>query len=137
MISNSVVIDTNLIFSALIPKASKIREEIFEGNMTFFAPNFLISEIYKHKEKLIKNSKLDESEFYLYLNGVIEKIKFVPIDFISLDSRQKAYNLCKDIDIKDTPFIALTIDLNLPIWTGDKKLKDGLRSKGFSDFYTE
>ena len=70
MISKSVVVDTNLIFSALIPKASKIRELLFESNMTFFAPNFLIAEIYKHKEKLIKNSKLDESEFYLYFNGL-------------------------------------------------------------------
>ncbi|MCF8360435.1 MAG: nucleotide-binding protein [Prolixibacteraceae bacterium] len=137
MISKSVVVDTNLIFSALIPKASKIREILFESNMTFFAPNFLITEIYKHKEKLIKNSKLDESEFYLYFNGIIEKIQFVPIDFISIESRQKAYELCNDIDIKDTPFIALTIDLNLPIWTGDKKLKDGLRTKGFNDFFKE
>jgi len=137
MISKSVVVDTNLIFSALIPKASKIRELLFDSNLTFYAPNFLISEIYKHKEKLIKNSRLDDSEFYLYFNGIIENIQFVPIDFISLDSKQKAYDLCKDIDIKDTPFIALTIDLNLQIWTGDKKLKDGLKSKGFNEFFTE
>ncbi len=50
MISNSVVVDTNLIFSALIPKASKIRDILFESNMTFFSPNFLIMEIYKHKD---------------------------------------------------------------------------------------
>ena len=137
MISKYVVVDTNLIFSALIPKASKIRELLFDSNLTFYAPNFLISEIYKHKEKLIKNSRLDDSEFYLYFNGIIENIQFVPIDFISLDSKQKAYDLCKDIDIKDTPFIALTIDLNLQIWTGDKKLKDGLKSKGFNEFFTE
>ncbi len=137
MISKSVVIDTNLIFSALIPKASKLREILFESNLTFFAPNFLITEIYKHKNKLIKNSKLDESEFYLYFNGIIERIQFLPIDFVSIVSRQRAYDLCKDIDIKDTPFIALAIDLNIPIWTGDKKLKDGLRLKGFNDFYNE
>jgi len=33
MISNSVVIDTNLVFSALIPKASQIREILFEMSM--------------------------------------------------------------------------------------------------------
>lgn len=137
MKSKSVVVDTNLIFSALIPKSSKIRELLFESKISFFAPNFLISEIYKHKDKLIKNSKLNESEFYLYFNGIIEKIQFVPIDIISLESRQKAYDLCKDIDIKDTPFIALAVDLNIPIWTGDIKLKDGLKSKGFNDFFTE
>jgi putative PIN family toxin of toxin-antitoxin system len=137
MISKSVVIDTNLMFSALIPKASKIREVLFDRNMIFIAPNFLITEIYKHKEKLIKYSRLDESEFYLYFNGLTEKIQFVPIDFISDESKQKAYDLCKDIDIKDTPFVALAIELNLPLWTGDKKLKDGLISKGFYDFFTE
>ena len=25
----------------------------------------------------------------------------------------------------------------IPIWTGDKKLKDGLRLKGFQDFYNQ
>ncbi len=137
MISKSVVVDTNLIFSALIPKASEIRDQLFENSMTFYAPNFLITEIYKHKDKLIAISKLDESEFYLYFNGIIERIQFLPIDFISIESRKTAYNLCKNIDIKDTPFIALSIELNIPIWTGDKKLKDGLRLKGFNDFYNE
>ncbi len=77
MISNSVVVDTNLIFSALIPKASKIREILFESNMTFYSPNFLITEIYAHK----------------------------------------------------------AIDLGIPLWTGDKKLKDGLRIKGYNNFF--
>jgi len=137
MILDSAVVDTNLIFSALITKASKIREILFENSRNFYSPNFLITEIYKHKDKLIKNSKLDESEFYLYFNGIIEQIKFVPTDFIGIESRRKAYDLCKDIDIKDTPFVALSIDLDIPIWTGDKKLKEGLKSKGFNNFYSK
>ena len=135
MISDSVVIDTNLLFSALIPKASKIREILFESNLKFYSPNILISEIYKHKDKLIKHSKLTESEFYLYFNGIIELIKFIPTDFIGLESRQKAYDLCHDVDIKDTPFLALSIELAIPLWTGDKKLKEGLRKRGFQNFY--
>ena len=135
MISDSVVIDTNLFFSALIPKASKIREILFESNIKFYSPNILISEIYKHKDKLLGHSKLTESEFYLYFNGIIELIKFIPTDFTSLESRQKAYDLCHDVDIKDTPFLALSIELAIPLWTGDKKLKDGLRKKGFHEFY--
>ena len=63
MISDSVVIDTNLLFSALIPKASKIREILFESNLKFYSPNILISEIYKHKDKLIKHSKLKTQTF--------------------------------------------------------------------------
>lgn len=130
-----MVVDTNLIFSALISKASKIRDILFEKNMIFYALNYLITEIYKHKEKLHKLSKLDESEFDIYLNGIIERIQFVPTDIISKLSRQKAYELCKDVDIKDTPFIALSIEIGIPLWTGDKKLMNGLRLKGFDNFY--
>jgi len=133
----SIVIDTNLIFSALIPEASKIRDVLFDNKIAFYAPNYLIVEIYKRKDKLIECSNLDESDFYLYFNDIIEQIQFLPIDFLSINSRQKAYDLCKDIDIKDTPFIALSIELAIPIWTGDKKLKDGLISKGFNNFYSE
>ncbi len=135
MISESLVIDTNLVFSALIPKASEIREILFESNIRFYSPNILISEIYKHKDKLLKNSKLSESEFYLYFNGIIELIEFIPTNFIGFESRQKAYDLCRDVDIKDTPFLALSIELAIPLWTGDKKLKDGLRKKGYHNFY--
>jgi len=135
MISNSLVIDTNLVFSALIPKASQIRDILFESNINFYSPNILISEIFKHKDKLLKSSKLTESEFDIYFNGIIERIKFIPTAFIGLDSRQKAYNLCFDVDIKDTPFVGLSIDLAIPFWTGDKKLKEGLKQKGFHNFY--
>lgn len=135
MKSAAVVIDTNLIFSALVSNASNIREVLFESNTTFCAPNFLIAEIFTHKDKLLKYTKLTESEFYLYFNGIIEQIKFIPTDFISIESRQKAYDLCKDVDLKDIPFIALSIELGIPIWTGDKKLKEGLKRKGFQNFY--
>ncbi len=83
----TVVIYTNLIFSALIPKASRIRDLLFESEYNFIAPNFLISEIYKHKEKLVSHSTLDESGFYLYFNSIIERVKFIPLDFISIESR--------------------------------------------------
>lgn len=137
MTSTSVIVDTNLIFSALIPTFSNIREILLDPSTTFYAPNYLIIEIYKHKEKLIKNSKLDETEFQLYFNGIIEHISFVPIELISIENRRKAFDLCKDVDINDTPFIALALELNLLFWTGDKKLKDGLRNKGFVNFFRE
>jgi predicted nucleic acid-binding protein len=87
MIPNAVVVDSNLILSALIPKASQIRDILLEKNMSFYAPDYLITEVYKHKTRIISFSKLSESEFYLYFNGVIERITFIPIDFIGTESR--------------------------------------------------
>lgn len=135
MIQNSVVVDTNLIFSALVSNSSKIREILFESNLTFYAPDYLITEIFKHKDKLIKYSRLSENEFFLYFNAIFEQIRFVPTDFIGSESRQIAYDLCKDVDINDIPFIALSVELKIPLWTGDKKLKEGLKLKGYNGFF--
>lgn len=43
---------------------------------------------------------------------------------------EKAYELTKDIDEFDTPSVALALELNSPLWTGDKKLRNGLSKKG-------
>jgi putative PIN family toxin of toxin-antitoxin system len=135
MKTKAVVVDTNLIFSALVSRASKIREILFYSNLAFYCPNFVITEIYIHKDKLLRYSKLNEKELYLYLNEIVERITFIPSEYISKVSREKAYDLCKDVDEKDTPFVALAIELKIPLWTGDKRLKEGLRSKGFVNFY--
>ena len=135
MNSQPVVIDTNLVFSALIPKESKIREILFIPTLTFYAPNYLITEIYLHKERITKNSKLDDETFYFLFSAIMERISFLPIEIISLESRQKGYDFCKDIDLKDTPFVSLAIELQAMFWTGDKKLKKGLTEKGFKSFF--
>jgi predicted nucleic acid-binding protein len=52
-------------------------------------------------------------------------------DVISENSWIGAYELTKDVDENDTPFLALSIELNCPLWTGDKKLIEGVKVKGF------
>lgn len=137
MTGHAAVVDTNRVFSALIPKASAIRDTLLDARLKFYAPEFLLTELHLHHEKLLKSSKLTETELRFYLNGIMGRIEFVPTDFISIASRQQAYELCKDIDVKDTPFIALCIEMGLPLWTGDLKLQNGLRSKGFENFFNE
>ncbi len=84
-----IVIDTNIIFSMLILKNSRLRDAFFEKKVKWYAPNFVLVEIFKRKEKLLKHSHL----------------------------------------------VALALELNASIWTGDKKLKDGLIHKGFDNFF--
>lgn len=38
---------------------------------------------------------------------------------------------------KDTPFVALALEMEAQLWTRDQELKDGLRRKGFDRFFDE
>jgi predicted nucleic acid-binding protein len=49
------------------------------------------------------------------------------------ESKQKAMELCKDIDEKDAPYVALAIEMDVPVISNDKKLYKGLKEKGFAN----
>ena len=57
-------------------------------------------------------------------------ITFVSEELISERSWISAYGLTKDVDEDDTPFVALALELNTKLWTGDKTLAKGLYQKG-------
>ena len=63
-------------------------------------------------------------------------VTVIPKFAISSMNWQKAYDICKDVDEKDTPFVALSLELNAPLWTNDKKLGNGIKKKGFDRFIT-
>jgi predicted nucleic acid-binding protein len=43
--------------------------------------------------------------------------------------------LCKEIDEKDVPFVALTIELDCELWTFDKPITKGLTALVFTKFF--
>ncbi|MFT4061036.1 MAG: PIN domain-containing protein [Edaphocola sp.] len=45
---------------------------------------------------------------------------------------EKALKIARDIDIFDTPFIALHYHTKHKIWTGDNVLINGLKAKGYA-----
>jgi len=131
----SAVIDTNIIFSMLLQEESQLRDCFFKEGTDFYAPNFVLLELFNKKEKLLKLSKLSESEISELLHRILQKIHFINEVTISKTNRIKAYQLCKEIDEEDTPFVALALEFNSEIWTGDEKLKQGLKKRGFHRFY--
>ena len=130
-----VIIDTNKLFSATLSKNGKIAQTIFSEEYDFIAPHFVMVELFKYKDKIIELTKKSEVEVLEILYFILLQVTFFNEKSLSLTSRQAAYALCKDIDPKDTVFIALSIDLDAPLWTGDKKLKKGLSAKGFTHFF--
>jgi len=130
-----VVVDTNVVFSALLSDNSKQREILLKTDYEFLSPNFIFIELFKYKEKIKKYSRLNDTEILEYFSIIIENIQFIRPDTVTEINLQSAYDLCKDVDEKDTVFIALALEFDANLWTGDKKLMAHLESKGFSNFF--
>lgn len=130
-----IVVDSNIIFSAILNTDRKIGNLIINGSnyFDFYSVDYLKTEILNHKEKIIKISKYSEDEFNISYNRIIEKIIFIDEILISEFEINYALNLTSDIDINDTLFVALNNVLKSHLWTGDKKLVKGLKAKHYSN----
>jgi putative PIN family toxin of toxin-antitoxin system len=129
----NLVIDTNIIFSALLKSHSQELEIIQSTDIEVFVPKFLIIEIFKHKEKIIRISKLNEEEILESLYLILKYCTIFNEEDISEEIKITAFKYVEDIDLKDFIFVATALTLNAYLWSGDKKLINGLKAKG-ADF---
>lgn len=128
-----IILDTNIIFSALLNSNSTIGELIFDSEnvFEFYGCDYMRLEIEKHWDKLKKISKLTDKELQESLFRLFTKIHFINEEQISEKIWVKAETLTGDIDIDDTDFVSLTNYLKGVLWTGDKELYTGLKIKGY------
>jgi len=132
----AIIVDTNILFSALLGKNKKFRDILLsQENVNLHSCKYAIVELFKYKEKIQKCSAFDEDEILELLYNLLKKIHIFDENTLTEESLKKAFDLCNDIDAKDIPFVAITIELDGLIWTGDKELKNGLKSKGFNSFF--
>jgi putative PIN family toxin of toxin-antitoxin system len=124
-----LVADTNIIFSALLKKGSKTLDIIMNEKVEVFIPKFLIIEMFKHKEKMIKVSKLSEDEVMESLYLILKYCTMVNDEDIPGEILDQAFQYVKDIDAKDVVFVAAAITLDARLWSGDRKLISGLKDK--------
>ncbi len=116
-----LVIDANVLMSALIATEGKTYDLIFNDRIKLFAPEFLMEEFEKHKDEILEKSGLSYSDFKLFLSLVASEIEFVPkSEFEAFIS--KAYEITPDK--KDAEYLALALKLKCYIWSNDKILKE-------------
>lgn len=128
-----IVLDSNIIFSALI-SGKELYLDIFRA-LQIYVPDFLLTEISKYEDRILKKTKI-RNEFTFFIRELFSEIIVIPKFAIMQENYKKAFLLCNDIDPKDTPYLALSLELDIPLWTSDKKLIDGLRNKGYSNIIT-
>ncbi len=131
-----VVVDANRIFSELIAANHRLRRLFAaEPETEFVCPKYVMVELFKHKERIVAATGLEEAELLALLHSVLERIRFFDEDAISIGSWTEAWRLCRDVDENDVAYVALTLELDGDLWTSDGKLEVGLRRKGFTRFF--
>lgn len=128
-----IVVDTNIVFSAMLNTESNIGDLLMNSDeiFTFYSAQYLRQEIENHKDKLIEISKLSEEEIEESKYQIFNNILFIAEEQIPFKLWHQSANYVRDIDMDDITFVALSEYLEVDLWSGDKQLIEGLKSKGF------
>ena len=126
-----IVVDTNIVFSAILNTHSKISKIILlpRTKLNLYSTTQLENELSLHWNKLKKISGYSDIELRKTASLITAKIKFISVELIPVNIVRKAEKLAQDVDIDDTEFIALTEHVRGKLWTGDKALAAGLKQK--------
>ncbi|MEI6436587.1 MAG: PIN domain-containing protein [Bacteroidota bacterium] len=133
-----IVIDSNIVFSAILNTKSKIGQLIINGSMffTFYTVGLLKDEIFEHRSKILELTGFTENQFNEIYQLIADKIRFVDEILLTDEEISKASDLVSGIDNDDAMFVALNNHLLANLWTGDKQLINGLKKKGYSRLFT-
>ncbi len=129
-----IVVDTNIVFSAILNPAATIGQVLIYGQrqFDFYAPNLVKEEIKRHRQKIIALAEhVDESTFEDIRDEIFSCLHFISEEQIPFDYWHTAISIVRDTDIDDIAFVVLAEYLDAKLWTGDKKLKNGLEKQGF------
>ena len=126
-----LVVDANVIFSALISRGKTFRIFSVNSIINFFdlvAPEFLKEELKEHKDEVIKKSKLSASDVEKLFQLIEKEIQFVSSsEFLDFLEHAKKISPADDF-----PYVALALKIKslgvkVAIWSNDKELKKCLK----------
>ncbi|MGS2762605.1 PIN domain-containing protein [Sinomicrobium sp. M5D2P9] len=133
-----LIVDSNIVFSAILNIHSHIGQILINGKTfyEFYAPKYTRTEIWEHQNKIKKISRLEDDQFIEVYELVMKNIIVLDHSIVPLENYKKAIDICKEIDEDDAVFVAFSEYLKCKLWTGDKKLINGLINKGFKGIMT-
>ncbi len=128
------VVDSNVIWSLAYNPKSEIGQFIMASDpdaLKLYAPEYLREEISNHFDKIVALSGQPPNVVLAILELAYKKLNFISDEQIPFRFYKDAIPLLRDIDINDIVFVALNDYCNSLLWTGDRRLLNGLRAKGY------
>lgn len=98
-----VVVDTNILFSALLRQGTRFAELLLGSEFEFFVCESVLVELFRRKDKLVRASKLSEEEVVQFYSILLRQVNLYKEALIPEANWQAAYALCRTVDASDTP----------------------------------
>lgn len=108
-----LIVDSNIIFSAILNVNSRIGQILLTGESfyEFYAPKYLRSEIWEHKEKIKKIASLSNDDFFEVYELILKNVTILDHSIVPKENYLQAFELCENIDPADTAFVAFSLFL--------------------------
>jgi len=133
-----IVVDTNVAFSTFLNVNSHIGQILFNSSKhyDFFAPEYIKHELIEHQDRIKIIGKLSDDRFMELYGMIFQNVRTLNHSIIPRKYYETAFDICKDIDIDDTPFVAINNYVRGKLWSGDLRLLNGLVEKGYKRIVT-
>ncbi len=116
-----LVADTNILISALLKDHSINARLIKSGYFSVYFPEYGIKEIDGYHDYIDAKRKRSSQPVALeYAQSFLLKaIQVVPLNLYR-PRMKAAFEIMKEIDEKDAPFLALAMQFGCPVWSNDR-----------------
>lgn len=82
-----IIVDTNILFSALLNSQSSFANLLFQGEYSYFICELVLVELFKRKEKIIKVSQLSENEVVRIYQILLQRLNLYKEELIAPNHR--------------------------------------------------
>ncbi len=121
-----LVVDTSIVFSMFKSK-SFTRQLLSKYKIELFSPKELIIELYKYSDEVCSKAKISKEKF---LEDISLLPQFIEFKNASSDFKNKTGSLISHET--DILFLALALELNLPLWSNDLHFKQQSKVKVYT-----
>ncbi len=131
----TVIVDANIVISAIIKPESEIAEILLILNniIEFVLPEYALEEITEHENEICTEYDISPAVFQVRLDKISKGLLIFSSNLLDNDILYRAEQIVRQVDIDDTIYVAFSITLDALYWTGDRKLYRALRRTGFND----
>ena len=121
-----LIVDTSIVFS-LFKSDSFTKKLLSEHNFELYAPKNLIDELSKYGDLICSKAQISKEKFLEDIQRLTDLIEFKTPSKISMLKADKLIS-----HESDAPFLALAIELGIPIWSNYEHFKEQNEIKVFT-----